>query len=73
MILSDNKRSFADTFDLLGTGNAPDGRDAFIPTTFLVDEMACVQWSYRPSAMVDRLHPDDIIKTVSSRLAELRD
>jgi peroxiredoxin len=69
LVLSDQGRGLSNAVKLIHEKAAPDGGDADYPTTILVDRHGTVRWLYRPSAVIERLSPDDVLQAVDQHMA----
>jgi peroxiredoxin len=63
-VLSDETRSLSETAGLIHAHAGPDGGDADVPTTILVDRRGIVRWLYRSPAVIVRLSPDDVLQAI---------
>ena len=68
LVLADEARGLSEPAGLIHAHAAPDGRDADTPTTILVDRHGTVRWLFRPSAVITRLSPDEVLSAVDSHL-----
>jgi peroxiredoxin len=68
VVLSDQARGLSEAADLIHQHAAPDGGDADVPTTILVDHSGSVRWLYRSSQVIARLSPDDVLQTIDRYL-----
>jgi alkyl hydroperoxide reductase subunit AhpC len=66
--LSDEPRSLSDEAGLIHPHAAPDGGDADVPTTILVDRHGTVRWVYRSPSVIARLSPDDVLRAVEQSM-----
>ena len=62
--LADEARGLSEAAGLVHPHAAPDGRDADVPTTILVDRHGIVRWFYRSPEVVARLSPDDVLQAI---------
>jgi len=62
--LADEARGLSDVAGLIHPHGAPDGRDADLPTTILVDRHGIVLWLYRSPEVVARLSPDEVLRAI---------
>src|SRR5271166_3778140 len=62
--LADEARGLSEAAGLIHPHAAPDGRDADVPTTILVDRHGIVRWLYRSPEVVARLSPDDVLQAI---------
>ena len=73
VVLSDSKRGLSEALGLIDFHAAPDGSDVDAPTTIIVDRDGVVRWLFRPSEVISRLSPDDVLKAVDQNIpADLR-
>src|SRR5919202_1037444 len=63
-VLSDEARGLSEAAGLIHPHAAPDGGDADVPTTILVDRRGAVRWLYRSPSVIERLSPDEVIRAV---------
>src|SRR3954454_21805313 len=68
LVLADAGRGLSEAAGLVHPHAAPDGSDADAPTTILVDRHGTVRWLYRPSAVISRLLPDEVLRAVDQYL-----
>ncbi len=66
--LADEGRGLSEAAGLIHHQAAPDGRDADVPTTVLVDRQGIVRWLYRSPEVVARLSPDDVLRAIDQYL-----
>lgn len=64
VIVSDPQRKLAHAADLIHVHSAPDGGDSAAPTTVLLDRQGQVRWLFRPSNVIARLSPADVLAAV---------
>src|SRR5438552_3504979 len=57
-VLSDEARGLSEAAGLIHPHAAPDGGDADVPTTILVDRLGTVRGIYRSPSVIARLSPD---------------
>lgn len=67
-VVSDAARGVSDAAKLIHPHAAPDGSDADIPTTILVDRRGVVRWIYRTSSVIARLSPDELARAIDEHL-----
>ena len=67
-VLSDEARGLSDAAGLIHPHAAPDGGDADVPTTVLVDRRGTVRWIYRSPSVIARLSPDEVLKAIDRYL-----
>jgi peroxiredoxin len=63
-VLSDDARSLSEAAGLIHAHAAPDGGDADVPTTILVDGQGVVRWLYRSPRVIARLSPDNVLEAL---------
>jgi peroxiredoxin len=68
LVLADEARSLSETAGLIHRQVAPNGGDADIPTTILVDRFGTVRWLYRSPSVIARLSPDEVLQAVDRHL-----
>ena len=64
LVLADQGRGLSAAAELMDTHAAPDGGDADVPTTILVDRHGTVRWLYRPPEVIARLSPDEVLQAI---------
>lgn len=67
-VISDEAHGLSDAASLIHAHAAPDGSDADIPTTILVDRKGIVRWLYRSPSVVERLSPDELLRAIEQKL-----
>jgi alkyl hydroperoxide reductase subunit AhpC len=67
-VVSDHERKLSEAAGLIHPHAAPDGGDADVPTTILVDRQGVVRWLYRSLAVIVRLSPDDVLHAIDQYL-----
>jgi alkyl hydroperoxide reductase subunit AhpC len=67
-VLSDEARSLSEAADLIHLRVAPNGGDADVPTTILVDRRGIVRWLYRSPSVIARLSPDDVLRAIDQNI-----
>src|SRR6516165_1915233 len=68
VVLSDSGRGLADGVGLVHVHAAPDGSDADMPTTILLDRNGVVRWIYRTPEVIARLSPDELLDAIDRNL-----
>ena len=66
--LSDEARGLSTAAGLIHPHAAPDGRDADVPTTILVDRRGTVRWLYRSPSVIARLSPDEVLRAIDRNI-----
>ena len=64
IVLADEKRKLSEAVGLVHSHARPDGGDADVPTTILVDRSGTVRWLYRSPAVNVRLSPEDLLHEI---------
>jgi peroxiredoxin len=64
IVLADEARSLSEAAGLIHPGVAPDGGDADVPTTIVLDRHGTVRWLYRSPTVIARLSPDDVLQAI---------
>src|SRR3954447_26094280 len=67
-VLSDERRGLSEAAGLIHPHAAPDGGDADVPTTILVDRRGIVRWLYRSPSVIARLSPDELLQAIDQKL-----
>src|SRR3954470_9856773 len=67
-VLSDEARGLSEAAGLIHPHAAPDGGDADVPTTILVDRRGAVRWIYRSPSVIARLSPDEVLGAIDRNL-----
>ena len=67
-VLSDEGRGLSEAAGLIHPRAAPDGGDADVPTTILVDRRGVVRWLYRSPSVIARLSPDEVLRAIDRHL-----
>ena len=67
VVVSDHAQNVAKALDVIHAG-AHNGEDTNAPTTFLVDSGGQVRWFFRPSHIIVRLSPDELLNAIDERL-----
>jgi alkyl hydroperoxide reductase subunit AhpC len=63
-VLSDEARGLSNSAAVIHPHAAPDGGDADVPTTILVDRGGTVRWIYRSPSVIARLSPDELLHAI---------
>lgn len=67
-VVSDEARGLSEAAGLIHPHAAPDGGDADVPTTILVDRRGVVRWLYRSPSVIARLSPDEVLRAVDRNI-----
>jgi peroxiredoxin len=68
LVLADEKRGLAEATQLIHPHVGPNGSDANMPTTILVDGHGTVSWLYRSGEIIARLSPDDVLQAIDQHI-----
>ena len=67
-VLSDQERGLSGAAGVVHPHAAPDGGDADVPTTILVDRRGVVRWLYRSPSVIARLSPEEVLQAIDQSL-----
>ena len=67
-VLSDQGRGLSEAAGVVQPHAAPDGGDADVPTTILVDRRGVVRWLYRSPSVIARLSPEAVLQAIDHEL-----
>ena len=67
-VLSDEARGLSEAAGIIHPHAAPDGGDADVPTTILVDRRGTVRWIYRSPSVIARLSPDEVLRAIGRNI-----
>jgi peroxiredoxin len=68
LVLSDQGMGLSQAAALIHEHAGPGGSDIDMPTTFLVDRQGTVRWLFRPSAVIERLSPDEVLQAIDQHM-----
>ncbi|HEV8061857.1 MAG TPA: redoxin domain-containing protein [Gemmataceae bacterium] len=68
LVLADAQRGLTEAGGLIHAHAGPEGADIATPTTILLDREGIVRWIFRPSQVVERLSPDEVLQAVDEHL-----
>lgn len=68
LILSDTEEGLSKAAGVVHSGASPEGNDADMPTTILVDRRGIVRWLYRPPAVLERLSPEEVLSAIDANM-----
>lgn len=71
-LLADETAGLSQAAGLVQARARPDGGDAAMPTTILVDRTGIVRWIFRPGEVISRLTPDDVLQAVDEHVRTAR-
>src|SRR3954470_4412986 len=66
--VSDEALGLSRAAGLIHPHAAPDGSDADVPTTILVDRGGTVRWLYRSPVVIARLSPDEVLQAIDEHI-----
>jgi peroxiredoxin len=69
LVLADQGRGLSEAAGLIHPHAGPGGADADAPTTILVDRQGIVRWLFRPSEVLERLSPDDVLQGIDQHIS----
>jgi alkyl hydroperoxide reductase subunit AhpC len=72
VVLADQGRGLSEAAGLVHAGAAPDGEDADVPTTILVNRHGIVRWLYRSPKVIVRLSPEEVLHAVDESIVAER-
>jgi peroxiredoxin len=64
VVLADETRALSEAAALVHKHARPDGGDADVPTTILLDKHGTVLWLYRSPVVIARLSPDEVLQAI---------
>jgi alkyl hydroperoxide reductase subunit AhpC len=67
-VLADETRGLSEAAGLIHPHAAPDGGDADVPTTILVDRRGVVRWIYRSPSVIARLSPEELLRAIDRNI-----
>jgi peroxiredoxin len=70
LVVADPDRKLVSAADVIHHGAGPKGENVAAPTTLLIDRHGDVQWLFRPSRVIERLAPADLLSAVDKHLAK---
>jgi peroxiredoxin len=65
-VVSDHEQNIARALEVVHKGAGHKGEDTSAPTTFLMDGSGQVRWYFRPSHIITRLSPDELLKAIDA-------
>jgi hypothetical protein len=68
LVLADQGRGLSEAAKLIHSHAAPDGSDADMPTTILIDRQGVVRWIHRPTEIVSRLSPPEVLQLIDQHM-----
>jgi peroxiredoxin len=69
-VLADEGRGLSEAVGIIDAGEAPDGKDIDAPTTILVNPKGQVRWLFRPSSVITRLSPNQVLQAIDANLGK---
>ncbi|HWE36682.1 MAG TPA: hypothetical protein VG406_08950 [Isosphaeraceae bacterium] len=67
-VLADESLRLSEAAGLIHPHAGPDGGDADVPTTILVDRHGTARWIYRSPSVIERLSPDELLRAIDRNL-----
>jgi peroxiredoxin len=67
-VAADPERKLITAVEVLHKGAGQSGEDVAAPTTFLIDRKGVVRWVFRPTVVVNRLSPNELLAAVDKEL-----
>jgi len=67
-VVADQGRGLSEAGEFIHAHAARDGGDADAPTTVLVDRHGTVLWLYRPSEVIARLSPNEVLQAIDAHV-----
>ena len=68
-VLADEGAGLSNAAALVHAHAKPDGSDIDVPTTILVDHKGTVRWLFRPSEVIARLSPDELLQAIDQNMS----
>src|SRR5262245_47108848 len=68
VVVSDAQRKLAEAVEVIHPRSAPDGGDSAAPTTILIDGDGTVRWTFRPSRVLTRLSPAQLLAAIDREM-----
>jgi peroxiredoxin len=68
LVLSDHDHGLSKAAGLVHEHASPDGSDADMPTTILVDGHGVVRWIYRSPEVIARLSPEEVLQALDQNI-----
>jgi peroxiredoxin len=68
IVVSDSDRKLAESLSVLHPHSAKDGGDTTAPTTLLVDTDGTVRWVFRPTRVLTRLSPSQVLAAIDEQM-----
>ncbi len=66
VLVSDAGQPMAKAIDVVQAGQGHDGGDTNAPTTFLIDGEGRVRWLFRPTRIIVRLSPAEMLMAIDA-------
>jgi alkyl hydroperoxide reductase subunit AhpC len=69
IVVTDAARGLATVADVILPHSGPNGCDSAAPATLLVDRQGAVRWEFRPTRILSRLSPDELLAAIDQHLS----
>jgi peroxiredoxin len=68
VVLADHEYGLSNALGVLQEKAAPGGKDVAAPTTILLDRAGTVRWLFRPSEVIVRLSPEEVLQAIDQHM-----
>ena len=68
VVISDKEEGLSGAVEVVQAKSAPGGGDTSAPTTLLLDGAGKVRWTFRPSGVMTRLSPADLLAAIDKEM-----
>lgn len=68
VVVSDANRKLSEKLEIVHPRAAPNGDDALVPTTLLIDGEGEVRWVYRSDNVFSRLSPGQLLAAIDEKM-----
>jgi len=72
IVVADPERNLISAVEVLHRGVGPDGEDAAVPTTFLIDRKGMVRSLFRSRQVITRLSAKEVLAVVDTELSRAK-
>lgn len=66
LVLADESRGLSNALGIVHPHSGHNGGDTSAPTTIITDETGTVRWLYRPTHVISRLSPDEVLEAIDA-------